>query len=280
MTRARRRHHRPARRSPTSLGQHLRTPPPPLAIQQVASLGARARPIATARHRPHASSSDGLQRPTLSYRLQTGKPARVTVTVVKQATGRVVKTLRRGPGAPRHGPGRRLERQPPGPLRVRRLRDGRERELRHHGPGTGADRLPAARPQVPHPRPSTTTATASAPAAATRAQDVFAKCGTPLVAARGGTVKIAKFQSRRRQLHRHRRRPDRHRLHVRAPARSGARRAAASASTPASAIGYVGDTGSASGCHLHFEMWSAPGWYTGGSPFDPVADLRSWDAYS
>ncbi len=45
-------------------------------------------------------------------------------------------------------------------------------------------------------------------------------------------------------------------------------------------IGFVGDTGSASGCHLHIELWSAPGWYSGGSAFDPMADLRSWDAYS
>jgi len=45
-------------------------------------------------------------------------------------------------------------------------------------------------------------------------------------------------------------------------------------------IGAVGQTGSASGCHLHFEMWSAPGWYDGGRPFDPLSSLKSWDAVS
>jgi murein DD-endopeptidase MepM/ murein hydrolase activator NlpD len=42
----------------------------------------------------------------------------------------------------------------------------------------------------------------------------------------------------------------------------------------------VGDTGRASGCHLHFEEWTAPGWYAGGKPFDPLPDLRAWDAQS
>ena len=43
-------------------------------------------------------------------------------------------------------------------------------------------------------------------------------------------------------------------------------------------ISAVGDTGRATGCHLHFEMWTAPGWYEGGRPFDPLPSLKAWDA--
>jgi murein DD-endopeptidase MepM/ murein hydrolase activator NlpD len=45
-------------------------------------------------------------------------------------------------------------------------------------------------------------------------------------------------------------------------------------------IGKVGNTGSSSGCHLHFERWTAPGWYTGGKAYDPLPELTYWDSYS
>ena len=45
-------------------------------------------------------------------------------------------------------------------------------------------------------------------------------------------------------------------------------------------IGYVGTTGASQGCHLHFELWSAPGWYEGGQFMDPTPLLKSADRYS
>ena len=39
---------------------------------------------------------------------------------------------------------------------------------------------------------------------------------------------------------------------------------------PGQFVGYVGDTGNARGCHLHFELWSGK-WYRGGRAGQPAA---------
>jgi murein DD-endopeptidase MepM/ murein hydrolase activator NlpD len=104
-------------------------------------------------------------------------------------------------------------------------------------------------------------------------QDVFAACGTPLVAARAGTVQKVDYQSRagnyvvidlpdgRSEAY----------MHLREPA-IVAEGQAVGAGQP---IGEVGDTGDAVGCHLHFELWTAPGWYEGGEAVDPLPELKS-----
>jgi murein DD-endopeptidase MepM/ murein hydrolase activator NlpD len=110
-------------------------------------------------------------------------------------------------------------------------------------------------------------------------QDVMATCGTPLVAARGGTIQYAGYEgnagnylvidgrgSSNDFMYAHLAEPSP--LHTGDTVRTG------------QPIGIVGDTGDAQGCHLHFEMWSAPGWYEGGAPFDPLPYLQKWDAYS
>jgi murein DD-endopeptidase MepM/ murein hydrolase activator NlpD len=110
-------------------------------------------------------------------------------------------------------------------------------------------------------------------------QDVFASCGTPLWAARGGKVKFKQYQSRAGNylvMDGQRTGIDYAYMHMRSPAlvdegdrvRTG------------QLIGYVGRTGDATACHLHFEMWTAPGWYHGGQPFDPLPSLMAWDKVS
>ena len=46
-------------------------------------------------------------------------------------------------------------------------------------------------------------------------------------------------------------------------------------------IGQVGESGNASGCHLHMEEWTAPGWYQGGHFMRAITKhLKRWDRWS
>jgi len=106
-------------------------------------------------------------------------------------------------------------------------------------------------------------------------QDVFAECGTPLVAIAEATVQYEATQSRAGHYVVLQRADGESYayMHLQAPAtvdRGDTVRAGQQ-------IGRVGDTGRASGCHLHFEQWTAPGWYEGGRPIDPLPLLRRLD---
>jgi murein DD-endopeptidase MepM/ murein hydrolase activator NlpD len=110
-------------------------------------------------------------------------------------------------------------------------------------------------------------------------QDVFAACGTPLVAARGGKVKFKQYHSRAGYylvIDGQRTSIDYAYMHLRSPALVDA----GDRVRTGQLIGYVGRTGDATACHLHLEMWTAPGWYSGGHAFDPLPSLLSWDKMS
>jgi murein DD-endopeptidase MepM/ murein hydrolase activator NlpD len=110
-------------------------------------------------------------------------------------------------------------------------------------------------------------------------QDVFAACGTPIVAARGGLVQYRRFQSAAGNylvVDGERTGTDYAYMHLREPALV----AEGERVRTGQLIGHVGATGHADGCHLHLELWSAPGWYSGGSPMDPLPYLLGWDRTS
>jgi murein DD-endopeptidase MepM/ murein hydrolase activator NlpD len=110
-------------------------------------------------------------------------------------------------------------------------------------------------------------------------QDVMARCGLRLVAARGGVVKTKKFHSAAGNyvvIDGEGTEVDYFYAHLTSPTPFNV----GDRVTTGQQIGTVGATGNAQGCHLHFELWSGPGWYSGGAPFDPLTHLKAWDAYS
>jgi murein DD-endopeptidase MepM/ murein hydrolase activator NlpD len=105
---------------------------------------------------------------------------------------------------------------------------------------------------------------------------VLSPCGTPLVAVHSGVIRYRGFQSAAGNyvvLRSDGDNTDFAYMHL----RDTALVARGDRVTTGQLIGYVGDTGDAEGCHLHFEVWPAPGWYTGGSPIDPLPLLQAWD---
>lgn len=108
-------------------------------------------------------------------------------------------------------------------------------------------------------------------------QDVFAACGTPLVAAEGGSVVTRSFHARagnyiviqvdgadRAEAYMHLAQPALFKEGDVVPA--------------GTQIGNVGDTGRADGCHLHFELWIGHWQGVGGAGnvIDPLPTLKSW----
>jgi murein DD-endopeptidase MepM/ murein hydrolase activator NlpD len=110
-------------------------------------------------------------------------------------------------------------------------------------------------------------------------QDLGARCGARIRAARGGRVTWKRYHSAAGYYVVIDGKMDRHDYmyaHLREPAtvregehvRTGEK------------IGFVGATGNATGCHLHFEYWSSH-WWAGGRPLPSVTQvLKKWDRWS
>jgi len=108
-------------------------------------------------------------------------------------------------------------------------------------------------------------------------QDIMAACGTLLGAVSRAKVKWVSVQRlagnyvviRNKKLHQ-----DYMYAHLatRAPVTKG------QVVMPGQQIGIVGQTGDATACHLHFELWLGK-WYRGGHPTNPLPYLQSYAGY-
>jgi murein DD-endopeptidase MepM/ murein hydrolase activator NlpD len=111
-------------------------------------------------------------------------------------------------------------------------------------------------------------------------QDVSAACGTILAVVHSGIVKASAYQAtgaghyvvidgadvKQDYVY----------MHLKGPSPL----ALGQAVTTGQKVGKVGNTGNSFGCHLHFEIWVGRGWFTGGSPVDPLPLLQYWDSFS
>ena len=111
-------------------------------------------------------------------------------------------------------------------------------------------------------------------------QDIPAPTGTPVVAPRGGIVKVVSYQAGGAGnyivLHGEGEDLDFVFMHLRdgsTRVKEGQRVATGQQ------LAEVGSTGESTGPHLHFEIWKGA-WAQGGEPVDPLPFLRRWDSWS
>jgi murein DD-endopeptidase MepM/ murein hydrolase activator NlpD len=107
-------------------------------------------------------------------------------------------------------------------------------------------------------------------------QDLAAAEGTPVVAPRGGLIEAVQYQASGAGhyvvLDGDDEDYDYVFMHLRTDSILVAEGDSVRTGQP---IAEVGDTGRASGSHLHFEIWVG-GWYAGGEPIDPLPLLQGW----
>lgn len=251
---------------------------------QMPSDPAQSFELQRARAKPAKAFFDAPHEAELRYRFRAAGPLDVRVEVVKGRSGKVVRSWIEFDAAPgvRHerawngldGRGRVL---PDGNYSFRLAPAGeptrRVETITLHGhrfPVPGNHSYREGEGEFGAPRPGRIH----------QGKDVWAPCGSRLIAARGGRVARRGFDPR---LYGHflvidarSSSADHFYVHLAAPSTAGAGERVRTGER----IGSVGRSGNAEsvGCMLHLEIW--PSGFRRGSPTDPEPHLRAWDGWS
>jgi murein DD-endopeptidase MepM/ murein hydrolase activator NlpD len=235
--------------------------------------------------KPRDSYYYGTRKPRVTYMFTNSEPTNVRIEVVRRKNGKVVdswvqrarepytrhtaswKGIRRGTKRPARN-GAYKFRLGPESGTMASTSDARFKYHRFkfpirgrhsYGDGVGA-------PRVGHSH---------------QGQDLLARCGTPLVAARGGRVQWKGYQAGGAGYYLvidgKKTGRDYAYMHMKGPAKVDRGKRVRTGQR----VGKVGSSGGSTGCHLHFEEWSAPGWYQGGHHMKAVTrHLKRWDRWS
>jgi murein DD-endopeptidase MepM/ murein hydrolase activator NlpD len=113
--------------------------------------------------------------------------------------------------------------------------------------------------------------------------DVFGYCGAPIKAARSGTVIAKQYQGSGAGYYIVIYSSDTNRsyvyMHMQGSTFNNFGISTGSHVATRQQIGTEGQSGNASGCHLHFELWKGQ-WFNGGYAYDSEPTLRKWDTWS
>jgi murein DD-endopeptidase MepM/ murein hydrolase activator NlpD len=103
--------------------------------------------------------------------------------------------------------------------------------------------------------------------------DIGAACGTPLVAVAAGTITKSAYHARAgNYLILDLKRSDQDLAYMHMTELTTLK--IGTSVSAGQVVGFTGDSGNASGCHLHFELWEGE-YYGGGSPADPIPFLKA-----
>lgn len=108
-----------------------------------------------------------------------------------------------------------------------------------------------------------------------KGQDVLSSCSTPVVTAVAGTVSKVAYEGAAGNYAVIKTQDGSSHVYMHLLERASL--SVDEVVTAGQVLGAVGQTGRATTCHLHFAVWTAPGWYEGGTAIDPLPLLQKWE---